>query len=77
MKQIFNEGLLANHTVAKITMKTLINRSVLDVGQVCAKMDHKSPDTARSQKNGMSEKCTLNHACYIFKNNQNLCEYVH
>ena len=36
------------HTVAQITMKTLINRSVLDVGQVCAKMDHKSPNTARS-----------------------------
>ena len=36
------------HTVAQITMKTLINRSVLDVGQVCAKMDHKSSDTARS-----------------------------
>ena len=35
------------HTVAQITMKTLINRSVLDVGQVCAKMDRKSPNTAR------------------------------
>ena len=36
------------HTVAQITMKTLINRSVLDVGQVSAKMDHKRPNTARS-----------------------------
>ena len=36
---------MLTHSGAQITMKTVINRRVLDVGQVCAKMDRKDPNT--------------------------------
>ena len=42
-------------------MKTLINSSALDVGQVRAKMDHKIPNTARlAFEDGVVVKMHLN-----------------